>query len=152
MIDAAIAAHAYSRLRDRPWAFVTGPLADGISRTTAGENVTIVRTLPDFRSRLAAAAVSISQAGYNTLVEAVAAGTPTLAVPFETDREKEQRLRADKFAARGWIKMMPQSALEPHALAAAIDALAETAPPPAALDLDGGIGSVAALNALLARS
>ncbi len=152
LIDAALAARAHSRLRDRPWTFVTGPLADGISQTTARENVTIVRTLPDFRVRLAGAAVSISQAGYNTLVEAVAAGTPTLAVPFETDREKEQRLRADKFAARGWIKMMPQSALEPHALAAAIDALAETVPPPAALDLDGGTGSVAALNALLARS
>lgn len=152
LIETALQARPHSRLRDRPWTFVTGPLALAISPTAADANVTIVRALPDFRARLAGAAVSISQAGYNTLVEAVAAGTPTLAVPFETDREKEQRMRAEKFAARGWIKMMPENLLNAHDLATAIDGLAGTAPPRAAIDLDGGAGSVAALNKLLRRS
>jgi predicted glycosyltransferase len=151
LLEIALAARQHSRLKDRPWTFVTGPLTDGLG-AQADKTVTIVRSLPDFRSRLAAAAVSVSQAGYNTLVEAVAAGTPTLAVPFETDREKEQRMRAGKFAARGWIKTMNQVDLTPQALAAAIDALADTAPPRAAIDLNGGAGSVAALTALLRRS
>ena len=118
LIEVALEARNHSRLKDRPWTLVTGPLADATARTTS-ENVTIVRPLPDFRARLATAAVSVSQAGYNTLIEAVAAGTPTLAVPFETDREKEQRMRAEKFAARGWIKTMYQDDLTPKALAAA---------------------------------
>jgi len=151
LIETALEARALSRFTERPWTFVTGPLSDGPAPRKANENVTIVRTLPDFRARLAHAAVSISQAGYNTLVEAVAAGTPTLAVPFETDREKEQRMRADKFAARGWIEMMAQDALDPILLAAAIDDLAETRPPRAALNLDGAAGSAAALKKLLRR-
>jgi predicted glycosyltransferase len=151
LLELALAAREHSRLKDRPWTFVTGPLTDGLS-TRADKTVTIVRSLPDFRSRLAGAAVSVSQAGYNTLVDAVAAGTPTLAVPFETDREKEQRLRAEKFAARGWIKLMHQRDITPEALAAQIDALAETKRNPAKLDLNGGTTSAAILKQLLQRS
>ncbi len=152
LIETALQARALSRLKDCPWTFVTGPLTDGLAQRTAAGNVTVVRTLPDFRARLARAAVSVSQAGYNTLVEAVAAGTPTIAVPFETDREKEQAMRAERFAARGWIKVMAQNALDPHPLAAAIDDLADATVPPAQLNLDGAAGSVAALNKLLRRS
>lgn len=150
MIDIALKALEHSSNRHRPWTFVTGPLADGLNSTN--ESVTIVRSLPDFRSRLAAAAVSVSQAGYNTLVEAVAAGTPTIAVPFETDREKEQRLRAEKFAARGWVKLMHQSDLTPQTLAAQIDALATAGRTDAKLDIDGGVASAAQLKQLLNRS
>jgi predicted glycosyltransferase len=149
LIEAAIKARGFSRLKDRHWTFVTGPLTDGSAQFTPTDNVTIARTLPDFRARLASAAVSVSQAGYNTLVEALAAGTPTIAVPFETDREKEQPMRAEKFAARGWIKTMRQSTLNPHALAGAIDDLAGTTLPQAVVNLEGAAGSVAALNTLL---
>jgi predicted glycosyltransferase len=150
LLEIALQAREHSRHKNRHWTFVTGPLTDGIA--SASENVTIVRSLPDFRARLASAAVSISQAGYNTIVEAVAAGTPTLAVPFETDREKEQRMRAEKFAARGWIKTMNQSDLQPQALAVAIDALIESPPKRASFNIGGGSGSVTALNQLLRRS
>ena len=150
LITQALDARAHSTNNNRPWTLVTGPLAGGV--TSATKDVTIVRSLPDFRSRLAGATVSVSQAGYNTLVDAVAFGTPTLAVPFETDREKEQRLRAEKFAARGWIKLMHQSDISPEALAAQIDALAKTKRNPAKLDLNGGTKSAAILTKLLQRS
>jgi predicted glycosyltransferase len=150
LIEQALKARDYSRHKNRPWTFVTGPLTDGLASTS--QNVTIVRSLPDFRRRLAGAAVSVSQAGYNTLVEAVASGTPTFAVPFETDREKEQRMRAEKFAARGWIKTMNQSDLMPESLAAAIDSLVEAPPKLASFNIKGGAGSVASLNQLLHRS
>jgi len=150
LIETALRAHEHTRSKHRHWTLVTGPLAEGVS--SASQELTIVRSLPDFRSRLAGAAVSVSQAGYNTLVDAVAAGTPTLAVPFETDREKEQRLRAEKFAARGWIKLMHQQDLTPETLAAAIDALAQTKRNPAKLDLNGGAASAAILKQLLQRS
>ena len=150
LIQIALKAREYSSNQHRPWTFVTGPLADGVAGQS--ENVTVVRSLPDFRSRLAGAAVSVSQAGYNTLVEAVAAGTPTIAVPFETDREKEQRLRAEKFAACGWVELMHQSDLTPQSLATQIDALTHSQPIMAKLDIDGGATSAAALEHLLHRS
>jgi predicted glycosyltransferase len=149
LIEAGLQARAHSRLRARPWTFVTGPLTDGDLRSEPG--VTVVRSLPDFRARLAAAAVSVSQAGYNTLIEAVKARTPTVAVPFETDREKEQLMRAQTFAERGLITLLRAGDLEPRALAAAIDATAEKAPAAAAIDFDGRAGSVAALKAILAH-
>ncbi|MBI1210241.1 MAG: glycosyl transferase [Alphaproteobacteria bacterium] len=150
LIQIALNARDHSRNRGRPWTFVTGPL--GEEGPPSPGNVTVVRSLPDFRSHLAAAAVSVSQAGYNTLVEAVAAGTPTLAVPFETDREKEQRLRAEKFAARGWIRLMHQPELTPQSLAAAIDTLIDRQPVPANLDIGGGPATGKILRSLLQRS
>jgi predicted glycosyltransferase len=126
---------------------VTGPLTDALPDGPQG--VTIVRSLPDFRARLASAAVSVSQAGYNTLIEAVKARTATVAVPFETDREKEQLMRALVFAGRGLVTLVRSNALEARVLARAIDATADTTPPAAAIDFNGREGSVAAMRTIL---
>ena len=76
--------------------------------------MTVVRSLPDFRARLAGAAVSISQAGYNTMIEAVKARTPTVVVPYETERETEQAMRARRFAERGLVTVLRADALDPR--------------------------------------
>lgn len=149
LIAAALEARAHSKLRERPWTLVTGPLTAEANARAASPGVTIVRALPDFRARLAGAAVSISQAGYNTLIEAVKTRTPTVAVPFETDREKEQLMRAQKFAERGLIKLVRAGALEPQSLARAIDEAVEMRLPPAQIDFDGREGAVKAIRAIL---
>lgn len=143
LIQAAVAARAHSKLKSRPWTFVTGPLSEDYA-PIAG--VTMVRSLPDFRARLAGAAVSVSQAGYNTLLETVKAGTPCVVVPFETDREKEQLMRAEAFAALGLVKIVRSSALEPQTLAKAIDAAAGSAPPHHNIDFRGGAGTARAIQ------
>jgi predicted glycosyltransferase len=60
-------------------------------------------------------------------------------VPFETERETEQALRAARFAEAGLCTVVRQSELTPARLAEAIDS-ALTMPPPDrhAIDLDGG--------------
>ncbi len=145
LIEAALEARKHSRLSARPWTFVTGPLTGGISV----DGATVVPSLPDFRARLANAAVSISQAGYNTLIEAVKARTTTVAVPFETEREREQLMRAQKFAARGLIKLVRAGDLDPRVLARAVDEVADSEPPPAAIDFNGREGTVIALRKIL---
>jgi len=151
LIEAALQARRHSRLRERPWTYVTGPLSNAATDSSREVGVTIVRSLPDFRQRLAGAAVSISQAGYNTLIEAVKARTPTVAVPFETEREKEQIMRAERFAERGLIKLMRAKELDPIALARAVDELAGIEPTPTAIDFRGREGTVRAVKAVLAR-
>jgi len=146
LIAAAIAARAYSRLKAQPWTFVTGPLSEN---TAPVDGVTMVRSLPDFRARLAGAAVSVSQAGYNTLLETVKAATPCVVVPFETDREKEQSMRAEAFAAMGLVKAVRSAALEPQALAQAIDAAAGSTPPHHNIDFRGAAGTVRAIQMVL---
>lgn len=148
LIAATLDAREFSRLKGRPWTFVTGPLTEGLPER---EGVTIVRSLPDFRARLANAAVSVSQAGYNTLIEAVKARTPTVAVPFETDREKEQITRARIFAERGLVTLLPAAEVTPEWLAEAIDQTAGRAMPNVAIDFDGRAGTVRAVKEILAR-
>ena len=148
LMAAALRARELSGLRDAPWTFVTGPLTEALP---AREGVTIVRSLPDFRARLAAAAVSVSQAGYNTMIETVKVRTPAVVVPFETEREKEQAMRAAVFARRGLVRMVAAGALDAAVLARAIDETAGTVPPVAAVDFDGRAGVVRVVRELLGR-
>ena len=67
----------------------------------APENATVERARPDFRRLLARAAVSVSQAGYNTVVDLLRTGVRAVLVPFEAGRETEQRLRAECLQSLG---------------------------------------------------
>jgi len=148
LIGAALAARKLCRAADAPWTFVTGPLA---AAPEPVEGVTIVRSLPDFRARLANAAVSISQAGYNTLIETVKAKTPAIVVPFETDREQEQVTRARAFVDLGLVRMIRSKMLDAAGLARLVDATVGSTPPNARIDFNGGAGTVRAVRTVLAR-
>lgn len=148
LIAAALAARKLTRVADAPWTFVTGPLA---ASPAPVEGVTIVRSLPDFRARLANAAISISQAGYNTLIETVKAKTPAIVVPFETEREQEQVTRARAFVDLGLVRMLRTKLLDPAALARVVDATVGSVPPTANIDFNGGEGTVRAIRTVLAR-
>ncbi|MEE9209029.1 MAG: glycosyltransferase, partial [Kiloniellales bacterium] len=77
---------------------------------------------PDFRSLLARARLSISQAGYNTVLEVLAAGVPAVVVPFAAGSESEQSLRARRLAERGALTLVEEAALTPANLATAMAA------------------------------
>lgn len=148
LIDVAEKARQLTRLRDLPWTIVMGPLSDGAVDTRGG--VTRVRSLPDFPERLAHAALSVSQAGYNTITEALIARTPTVAVPFETDREQEQITRARGFEARGLLSLVRECDLTPETLAAAMDHALARGMADHSINLDGQAGTVAAVREILA--
>ncbi len=131
LIEAALAARALSPLAETPWRFLIGPnMAEAAFRDLAaragagvpGGGVTVQRARPDFRSLLARARLSISQAGYNTVLEVLAAGVPAVVVPFAAGSETEQSLRARLLAARGALTVVAEAALTPASLAAAIAA------------------------------
>ncbi len=133
LIEAALAARALSPLAEAPWRFLIGPnLAEAAFRDLAARarvpgaaapgGVTIERARPDFRSLLARARLSISQGGYNTVLEVLAAGVPAVVVPFAAGSETEQSLRARLLAARGALTLVEEAALTPAHLATAIAA------------------------------
>jgi predicted glycosyltransferase len=83
----------------------------------------------DFRGLLARCAVSVSQAGYNTVVDLLAAGARPVLIPFVSERETEQTLRAERLAQRGLARVLPETALTPDRLAAFVaEALAMPRP------------------------
>jgi predicted glycosyltransferase len=133
LIEAALAARALSPLAEAPWRFLIGPnMAEAAFRELAARarvpggvtpgDVMIERARPDFRNLLARARLSISQAGYNTVLEVLAAGVPAVVVPFAAGSETEQGLRAVLLAERGALTLVAEEALTPASLAAAIAA------------------------------
>ena len=133
LLSLALAARARlsadSALAQRPWRLVAGPsmpAADyaDLARQVAGlDGVELLRELADLPLHHARAALSIGQAGYNTVMEWLAAGRRGLAVPYAEARETEQQLRAGRLAARGLLALADPRGLDASGLAAAIDAL-----------------------------
>ncbi|MGX1789808.1 glycosyltransferase family protein [Bosea sp. NPDC055332] len=120
-------------------------------RQSAPTNARVERARPDFPALLAGCALSISQAGYNTVLDLLQAGRPTLLAPFDAGNETEQALRAAALERAGLARVV-QLSVGPQALAAAIEAaLMQGAPPAAKVDLGGAAGAAAAVARLLAN-
>jgi predicted glycosyltransferase len=125
LATAALAARPLSRLVGSPWRILIGHnLPDEPYERLARqaiEGVVIERARPDFLDLLARAAVSVSQAGYNTVLEVLRAGRPAVVVPFAAGGETEQSLRANLLAERGLLTVVEERALTGALLARAID-------------------------------
>jgi predicted glycosyltransferase len=89
-------------------------------------------------------------AGYNTVVEALAARKPLLLVPRVHPR-REQLVRAESLQRLGLAEMLHPGALSPAAVREALGRLLERKPPQPDIDLDGARKAVDAVLALLAR-
>jgi predicted glycosyltransferase len=128
LLQVALAARAHSRLAEHPWRLLAGDNLPSDTfdtlRAAAPPGVIVERARPDFPALLRGAAVSISQAGYNTVTDLLSAGTPAVLVPFADADETEQTLRARYLAKRGIAQLVEASDLNLECLAAAIDAAA----------------------------
>lgn len=126
LLQAALAARVLTTYRDHPWRILVGHNLPesrfATLRQTAPPGVTVERARPDFPALLPRALCSVSQAGYNTAVEVLAARTPAVFVPFADEGEVEQILRCEALAAHGLCRWVSPDALSPVALAQAIDA------------------------------
>jgi predicted glycosyltransferase len=146
LLEAAIRARPLSNLSTLTWRLLTGVNLDavafgGLARLAAesGEGkVVIERSRGDFRALLQNCAVSVSQGGYNTVMEILDCGTRAVVVPFAAGKETEQTLRAHLLAGRGRIEVVLEDALTPSRLAAAVDrAASRPAPGPAEIHMEG---------------
>jgi predicted glycosyltransferase len=113
LIDAALAARPLTRLQSRVWRILAGhnlPEATFRAyRKRVEDGVVLERARPDFLDLLSGAELSISQAGYNTVLEILAAGPPAVVVPFAGGAETEQSLRAALLAERGLLTVVEEA-------------------------------------------
>lgn len=143
LLLAALAARPLSSLRSHPWRLLAGINAsDAAMVELRGQaqrqtGVVVERYRADFAHLLGQCRLSVSQAGYNTVMEILQAGVPAVVVPFAGGSETEQTLRARLLAERGALQLLEESDLEPQALACAIDRAASAAHRPPAVRLDG---------------
>ncbi len=154
LLETAIRARAETSLRDRAWRVLAGVNARAADlealRKLAGRGVIVERSRQDFTLRLANCVLSVSQAGYNTVMEALSARARAVVVPFAGGGETEQALRARLLAERGLLEVVEESTLRPASLAAAIERAARRPRPAAgAVDLGGAAASARLIRAWL---
>jgi predicted glycosyltransferase len=141
LLAAALAARRLGCLADLRWRLLAGPNLPSaqFSAFAAGlpEGVVLERYRSDFPRMLRRCRVSVSQAGYNTVLDILAARAAAVVVPFADMRETEQTLRAERLAAAGVVEMVASSALSPERLAQAIERASLRPPMSLAVDTAG---------------
>lgn len=152
LLEAAIAARALSRRAgDAHWRLLVGhghgaAVARGLA-AAAGSGFAVEAARPDFPRLLARARLSVSQAGYNTALDVLAAGRPAVMVPFAEGSETEQTTRARLFEAHGVAIALAEDRLDGRALAEACDTALTAPPRRLAIGLDGAAASAEILIA-----
>ena len=133
LVDASLKAHKLDDLNE-DWEIRLGAgfkRAEPIERETAhAPRLTVTKSRPHFAAALAQAALSVSQAGYNTIVDIAAAQANAILVPYAGYGEREQRLRAHALEQVGQAAVVPEESLSPETLLTAMkNALATHAHP-----------------------
>ena len=143
LLNTAIDARLGSQLADLPWRLLAGYSLDEAAfaalKQRAPAGVIVERARPDFIDLLKNCVLSISQGGYNTVMEVLATGARGIAVPYAGGQETEQTLRARLLEERGLIHQIPEGELTKDRLIEYIS-LAMDGPAPAGpgnIDMDG---------------
>jgi predicted glycosyltransferase len=132
--DAAFIAHAFlsamEHLRGHGWSgvLITGPYmaaddVDRLRRHKAAARVSVIQMVDDMPSYLAAADAAVCMGGYNTTCEVLALAVPAVIIPRIQPRQ-EQRMRAERLAARDLVRWMHPASLSPRVLADNIEGVA----------------------------
>ena len=146
LLATAILCRPRTRLAERTWRVLAGVNVAQASwahlqalAAEIGDGCVIVeRSRNDFPVLLKNSSLSISQAGYNTLMEILDAGARAIVVPFAGGAEIEQTLRARMLAEDGRIELLEEATLTPETLAGAVDrAASRPRPVPGGIDLNG---------------
>lgn len=123
LLETALAAQALSE-PGRRWRFLLGAdlPAEARQRLLARQAplTTVEDARADFPGLLRRCHVSLSQAGYNTVMDIVQTNARAVLVPFAGGGETEQAQRAAALAARGWATVLDEAGLDAAGLAAAL--------------------------------
>ena len=125
LLETAIAARSLSKLHSRVWRILVGnnlsPEVFEKLQQKAGSTIIVERNRNDFPELLGRCAVSVSQAGYNTVIDILQQAARAVLVPFAEDGELEQSLRADQLMQMGRVVTLTEIDMTPQQLADAID-------------------------------
>lgn len=144
LLESAIEARGLSSLRERTWRVLAGVNAKELP-FLQDEKIIVEQARNDFTLLLRNCVLSVSQAGYNTVMETLRGGARAVLAPYSGGGESEQALRAGMLSR--FFEVVEEAALTPQTLAAAIDrAAARERPSTGAVDLGGAERSAALLR------
>jgi predicted glycosyltransferase len=156
LIRAAIGAAQPGVMGHMPWLMLTGPNMAGQERAALRDicppNVEIRDFVTDLPGRLSGAAMSVSQAGYNTVADLLVSGCPAVLVPFEAGGETEQLVRARMMERAGRAVVLRENDLSATTISQAIANAAALPMPVPSVALNGAAATARALLAKLAHT
>jgi predicted glycosyltransferase len=152
LLEAALAARRSGCLADHSWRLLTGtnlPEADFAAlKADLPAGVIVERFCYNFVGLLRGCRVSVSQAGYNTVLDILAARARAVLVPFAAGRETEQLMRAERLAELGVAELVHENELSPQSLAAAIERAAASEPARVTIDTGGAASAARLIGAM----
>ncbi len=152
LLRVAIAARPLSPLSQSVWRLICGPnLADSVLEElswNAPPGIVVERWRSDFPILLRNCVLSISQGGYNTIMDILQAKARAVIVPFAAGAETEQEFRARALERHGLLSVVDPKLLSPDGLATAIDNALEIDPPAANIDFSGAAKTAEIIGAL----
>ncbi len=153
LLKTAIAAKSLSRLRHHCWRILAGnnPESETLAslRQMADDGVIVEVNREDFPQLLKNCAVSVSQAGYNTVMDILQQKAPAVLVPFAEAGEVEQSLRTECLAQLGRVQKLDESNISAQKLAEAIDSAATMSVGKLEINMQGLQNSVGLISAWL---
>lgn len=119
------AIEAARKMPNRRWRLLVGGQDSAARRTKLlqqvdGSQVLIEPVRRDFRQMLPLAAASVSMCGYNTALDLLQSGTPSVLIPFDDGKEVEQSLRARRLSDLSAVEVVPNADLTGQVLADAV--------------------------------
>jgi predicted glycosyltransferase len=133
LLSSAVTALRSIPASERPDAdIIAGPLMDDdlhqpLAADAESCGIRVHRSVADLPGLVDGADLFVTMGGYNSVVEAVASGCPTLVVP-RVGPSAEQRMRASCFAERGLIETLDSQQATAARLAAAFRIVRAAAP------------------------
>ena len=154
LFSAAIDARPQTVFAKNVWRLLAGPSSppDAYKRLESRitDGIILERARPDFTSMLANCALSISQGGYNTVMDVLAARTRAVIAPYAGGKETEQTLRARLLSADNLFQVVWEQDLSTETLAKAVNAAAAHGKPSSGgIASDGANKSAALLSNLV---
>ncbi len=141
----ALEARPLSKLRMLRWRFLIGPGLPKQDLQTikahADGDIVVEAARADFPVLLRRCTVSVSQGGYNTVVDLLRSGVRSVIVPFAGGGETEQAFRAQRLHQRGYALTLDEAVLTPPVLAETIDHASNMTPATEFIDLEGAKNS-----------
>jgi len=112
LLKLAIKARPFTQAKDDPWRILVGySMSETVFNSLKKfeeRGLIVERARPDFISLLKKCRLSISQGGYNTLMEILSTRANSISIPYAGGHETEQTLRTRLLADLGLIRQIPE--------------------------------------------
>ena len=137
-----------------PMTLVAGPFLpekdwqDLVEKTQRSPGLSLLRHVPNMTDLLLSHSVSVSQCGYNTVMDLLKSGISALVVPFSQGQEDEQSNRAERLSNLGLLRKVEASELDAERFVLEVEKALLFTPNPSALNVDGAARSTDIIHEL----